>query len=53
MLETWLRTAGFPALETFLMISGNLYQIITLPLSTVTTPRWYIGQVHPPVMLQT
>ena len=31
----------------------NLYRIMTLPFSTLTTPPWYIGQVHPPSKLET
>ena len=31
MLETWLRVSGVPCLRNFLISSGNLYQIITLP----------------------
>jgi len=42
-----------PAYETFLLCSGNLYRIITLPFSTLTTPRSYIRQGRPPVMLET
>ena len=43
----------FPAQETFLISSGNLNRIITLPFATLTTPWSYIGQVYPPVMLET
>jgi hypothetical protein len=39
MLETRLRESGIRRLRDFFLISsGNLYQIITLPFSTLTTP---------------
>ena len=53
MLETWLQESGDPVSETFLISSSNFYRIITLPVSTLTTPWWYVGQEHPPVMLET
>jgi len=52
MLETWLRES-WVLRQMSLLSSGNLYRIITLPFSTLTTPCQYIGQVHPPVMLET
>ena len=39
--------------KTFLISSANLYRIITLPLSTLTIPWQYIGQLHSPVMFET
>jgi len=55
MLETWLRESGVPRLSNFFLLSsGNLYRIITLPFLTLTTPWSYLGQVHhQPVMLET
>ena len=35
MVETWLREQGS---RTVLISSANLYRIITLPFSTLTTP---------------
>jgi len=64
MLETWLReswvlrqmfllsSGNLYFGQTFSMSSANLYRIVTLPFSILTTPWWYIG-VHPPVMLET
>ena len=36
MLEIWLRESGVRRLRTFLITSGNLYRIITLPVSRLT-----------------
>jgi len=52
MLETWLQESGCPP-KKLLKSSAYLSLIITLPFSTLTTPWWYIGQVHPPAMLET
>ena len=38
MLETWPEESGVPRLSNFLISSGNVYRIITLPFSTPTTP---------------
>jgi len=53
MLETWLQESGVRRLSNFLISSGNLCRIVTLPFSRLTTPWQYIGQVHLPVMLET
>ena len=38
MLETWQRESEVDRLRTFLRSSGNLYRIIALPFSGLTTP---------------
>jgi len=53
MLETWLRESGVRRLINFLISSGNLCRIITLPFSRLTAPWQYSGQAHPPGMLET
>jgi len=45
----------FPESNLYIALghAENLYRIITLPFSTLTTPRWCIAQVHPPSKLET
>jgi len=38
MLETWLREIVVCRLGIFLISSGNLYRIVSLPFSRLTTP---------------
>jgi len=50
MLETCLQENRFPR-PLFFISSADLYRIITLPFLTLTW--YYIGQVHPPALLET